>query len=278
MLPRSFKEAGFDMATIARKGGNKFRRLLIGTDGLPDTGKTEFAMSAPGPGMGILLDRGFEACFDNTSPPPARQEDWGFQVVKCPMASQSNDPKFYLEYWQAFYKVYLAALNNVDSRAVLVDGDSDSWELQKLAAFGKLTQIPPLQYTNVNAARRAMYARAWDSGKIVIATNKVKAEYQDEVDSEGKPRSTDGGAPVRKPTGEVERQGFKDQAYLFQIQLRHFIKPAVNGTPTQYGIRIMKCKANNDLIGTELIGPDCNFAGLVSLVYPEVSLEEWGFK
>jgi hypothetical protein len=39
----------------------------------------------------------------------------------------------------------------------------------------------------------------------------------------------------------------------------------------------MKCKANLRLVGAELWGNDCNFKGLVKLVYPQVSLQEWGY-
>ncbi len=154
-----------------------------------------------------------------------------------------------------------------------LDGDSDSWELQRLAEFGKLTQVPEHLYSNVNAARRAMIARAFDSGKNYIATNKLKREYED--NKEGV-LGTDGKLK-QVWTGEYTRQGFRDQNYLWQIQLRHMSKPSYfneivkKQIPTQYGIRILKCKANSELVGTELWGPDCTFAGLVQTVYPKVS-------
>ena len=45
--------------------------------------------------------------------------------------------------------------------------------------FGKLTAIyPPTKYSPAYAAKRAIIARAYDSGKIVIATNKLKDEYE----------------------------------------------------------------------------------------------------
>jgi len=173
-----------------------------------------------------------------------------------------------------------------------IDGDSDSWELQRLAEFGKLTQIPPLFYGNVNAARRALYARCWDSGKIIIATNKVKADYEDKLDEEGNPVIDEkSGKPVQVKSKNVKRQGFQDQDYLWQIQLRHLFKPAeekeITGGPRagqiiktspQWGIRILKAKANPMVEGEELWGDQCNFSGLVQLVYPQVPLELWGYR
>jgi len=277
-LPKSFEAAGFLSPDRARMGPGKFKGVMIGIDSPSDYGKSEFALSCPGPGLGIMLDRSFDGCLDNPHPPASRQSDWAFKVIKVPTATQSNDAKFYQTYWMEFYKEYLAALAMPEARSVLLDGDSDSWELQRLASFGKLTQVPPLMYTDVNAARRAMYNRAWDSRKIFIATNKVKGEYKDVFDAQGNPVMTAGGAPKREPTGEVERQGFADQDYLFQIQLRCLRKDPAKGKPYRYGIRIMKCKPNQELIGEELWDSDCNFQGLVSLVYPSVPMEVWGYR
>jgi hypothetical protein len=176
-----------------------------------------------------------------------------------------------MEYWRSFYDTYKTALDHKGSRVVLVDGDSDSWELQRLAAFGKLTQIPPIMYTNVNAARRAMYARAWDSGKIVIFTNKTKPEYVDELDSLGQPILDNTGKPKRKKSGEVERQGFQDMDYLFHIQIRHL------RVSSKFGFRILKCKSNVDLIGMEFWDGDCNFRTLVETAYPDIPADQWGF-
>lgn len=278
-LPPSFLRDGYTQT--APRG--KFKRLMVGTDGLSETGKTEFGMSAPGPGIVLCIDRGYEACLDNQEPPVARRDDFAFKVIQIPLASQSNSPKFYADYWQEFYKEYLKALANPDARTIVLDGDSDSWELQRLAAFGKLTQIPPLMYTECNAARRVMIARAYDSGKIIIATNKVKGEYVDEVDKLGNPVLGNDGKPKRVRSGELERQGFSDTDYLWQVQLRHMYKPAgINSitkkeTPQQWGVKIMKCKTNASLVGSELWGSDCNFESLVQTIYPHIDVKEWGF-
>lgn len=271
-LPASFKTDGF----IHKR---KRMRVMIGTEGDTETGKTEFICSAPGPGINICLDRGYEAMLDNPHPPDTRNPDFANIPVAVPMATQYASSGEYIPYWKAFYDLFVKALNNADALTVGLDGDSDSWELQRLAEFGKLTQVPELAYPNVNAARRRMIARAFDSGKNVIATNKLKREYI--ADPSGALGSD--GKPKRIWSGEYERQGFNDQNYLWQIQLRHMFKEAhVNilkkHVPRQYGIKILKCKANSEHVGTELWGRDCNFLSLVSLVYPHVSPEEWGFK
>jgi hypothetical protein len=272
-FPKSFMTAGYLPPEQARlKAGSKFRRLLIGTEGRSDSGKTEFCLSAPGPGIILCLDRGFDALYDNPNPPPTRRDDFAFRVIMAPGNQGGKDQQDYLAHWNNFKQDFYTALQNPEARTVVVDGDSQSWELQRLAAHGKLTGIyPATRYTDVYAARRNLINRAWDSGKIVICTNMVSAEYKTVLDAEGRP-VMDGGQEKREKTGNYERKGFPDQEYLWQIQLRHLY----NKDKGIWGIRILKCKPDPSLIGFELWGDECNFASLVSVTHPHVDPKEWG--
>lgn len=284
-LPPSFLKGGYSSAISAVRSGRRFRRLMIGCDGLPDTGKTEFSLSAPGPGLFLALDRGIDPCLDNPKPPAARNLDnFGVKVIKIALATQVTKEQ-YVENWKAFYGEYLAAIENPDARTIVIDGDSDNYELQKLAEFGRLEQIPPIMHTRLYAARRAMYSRAYDSGKIIIATYRLKEEYEDVVDEKGKPVIESSGKTKQRKTGEFVRQGFPDQNYLFNIQLRHMYRPArvqVIGkkevdVPAEFGFRITKCKSDMTKVGLEIWGERANFRGLVEEVYPNVNPAEWGF-
>lgn len=274
-VPQSFIRDGF----LPPEKWTGRRRLMIGSDGLSDTGKTEFGLSAPGPAIVLALDRGYEGMIDNPRAPKARRNDYGIKVIKVPLATQTTTSD-YIAMWKDFYEQYRKALNNPDCFTVILDGDSDSWELQRLAEFGKLQQIPSIMYVGVNAARRVMLARAYDSGKNVICTNKVSKEYETVVEKNSK------GEPVEKsvPSGELRRQGFADQNYLFQVQIRHLYKPpyfnekAKREIPGQFGLKILKCKPDVTLVGLELWGDDCNFPGLVQTIYPDLPLSAWGYK
>src|SRR5271154_4881956 len=131
-LPASFARDGFQHISQVR---SKKRHILIGTEGRSNTGKTEFSLSAPGPGIVICLDRGFDGIFDNPNPPKTRGSDYAFKVIPIPLATQAAQPE-YLEYWRAFYTEYKKALATPDARRVVLDGDSASGELQRLADLG----------------------------------------------------------------------------------------------------------------------------------------------
>lgn len=266
-LPASFARDGFGPITRPR-----FRRLMIGTEGAANTGKTEFILSAPGPGIVTCLDRGYAAMLDNPNPPPTRRNDYAFKIIDAPMQG-SEKQDVYQQYWVSFRDTVYRACANPDARTVGLDGDSDSWELQRLAAFGKLTQIPSILYTGVNAARRLFISRLHDSGKIVIATNKLKKEYKAVYKPDGTPELDDAGRIKRTWDGKsYDRQGFEDHEYLWQIQLRHLYDEDTK----QFGIRILRAKANMDLEGAELWGAECCFEALVANVYPHIKASEWG--
>lgn len=236
---------------------------MIASDGWANTGKTEFAWSSPGPIIHLCLDRGHDAALDNANPPATRSSDVAYDVIKVPMASQAED---FVKYWQEFYDKFRNSINNPDCRTVIVDGDSDSWELQRLAAFGKLDKVPPHKYTEVNAARRALYARAFDSRKVCIFTSKLKEEYETVTNKKGE--------EIRQKTGKDKRQGFDDHDYLFALQLRHLYKPASR----EWGVRILRCKADTSVEGYELWNEECNLSTVLQTCYPKVPLQDWGYR
>lgn len=285
-LPKSFTDQGFLTPDQARRQGRKLKGLMIGTQGGANTGKTEFILTCPGPGIVLCIDRGFDAIFDNPNPPPTRRDDFAFSVTKAPAPTQHSDGPAgmakYKTYWQDFYNDYTKALSNGDARTIGIDGDSDTWEMQRLASHGKLSGVfPQTRYADPKAARRVMYHRAWDSGKIIVATNKMKDEWIKVKDADGNAVMDDRGEEKREPSGRKERQGYPDYDYLFQVQLEHLYRPpsvSAKGrlTPQGWGIRILRSKANMDCQGQELWDEDCCFSSLVQLVYPNIPPSDWG--
>lgn len=268
-LPKSFN-------TFKVPAPRKFLGLMIGTEGGANSGKSEFALSAPGPGIMLPLDRQIDGVLLNPKPPESRQED--FLIIPVPVVlPQAATQAQAQACWKEFYISYLRpALQNPDARTVVLDGDSDSFELQMLAEFGRTTQIPQIQRTSLNASRRAMIAEMSDSGKIIIATNKLKRQYDKVWDEAGNP------VPDPQKPGEqlatwdgvsYSRQGFNDHEYLWQIQLRHLY----NREKGIWGLKILLCKPDRSLEGYELWGDDCHMPALLETVFPHIPLARWGY-
>lgn len=293
-LPNSFQQSGFVHPSNTRQKvklpkGGYLKPLLIGSDGGSDTGKSEFAFSCPGPIQALCIDRNFSGVFDNPEPPPARAENIGIKVVAVPLEGYATQAEFQT-YHNNIKTDFYGMLANTDSLTAVVDGDSDWYEVMTLAMFGKTKQIfPQTRWGDLYVHKRALLARAFDAGKIVVFTNKVQQEYKVVYNEDGSvAMDNDTGQPKKAPTGRMVTQGFKDQDYLYQIWLRHLYEPAgvvkvkVKGVdkevekPQRWGIRITKCKHNMSLIGSELWGDECCFRGLVEFAFPDVPLSRWG--
>lgn len=269
-IPKALKDLGF---TSKADMTAKLRRLMVSIAGPASTGKSEFALSAPGLGAVLALDRGLEGCLMNPNPPAARNPNFAFHIIEIPKSGQSNSNEFYKEYWKKFYSTYRAILEIPEIRSVVLDGDADSYELQRLAEWGRVTKVPPIQYEAVNSARRVMYNRAYDSRKIFIATSRVKKVYETVFNPDGTPKKTDNGNDVREWNGQYEREGFRDATYLWQVHLLS----KYDEEAKQFGAEIQMCKFDRSLEGLTLWGDDCNFLGLVSTIFPDVDPKEWGF-
>jgi hypothetical protein len=270
-LPPSFAANGFKAPVKP-----KFKRLMVSLEGPTNSGKSEFAHSAPGPGIFIAQDRGLEAMLDNPAPPPTRQPNYFYDTVSAPLAEGSTHDQ-YKAAWKDYRDNHVyKAIAIPECRTVVIDGDSDSWETQRLAAFGKLTQIPSILYTGVNAARRLFISRLYDSGKIIISTNKVKKLYKPVYNPDGTPKLNDG-KPVREWDGvSYERQGFEDHDYLWQVQIR-MIYDESRKEGDRWGGLILKAKANPAMQNYTMWGDECNMQTMVQIVYPNVPMAEWGY-
>lgn len=266
-LPASFARDG-----LITSSKPKFKGVMIGCDGPAGSGKSEFAHGAPGPGIFVALDRGLTPMLDNPNPPKTRRPDFAYVELKPPMAEGATKEEF-MTGWALFRDTTYKAAKNPDCRTIILDGDSDSWELQRLAGLGKLTQVPPLMYVNLNAARRLFISRLHDSGKIIIATNKVKKSYKPAFNQDGTPTMKDGKQAREWDGVSYERQGFDDHEYLWNIQLTHLY----NEEKQEWGIRMVRVKANPSIQGEELWGDDCNMQNLLQCAYPNVDLKTWGY-
>jgi len=279
---------------IKLANGQFLKPLMIGTEGMTDMGKTRWALTAPGNIIGLMVDRNFGAVFDSPgvvgTNPNVRMKVFSPPAAGTVPLGKNYRPGAETEYTKYYTLIRTAlyeALEDQRSNVVLIDGDSDYWEIHILAHFGKTTQIyPQTRYAAPQGEKRAQITKCRDSGKIIISTNKVRDEYVTVYKPDGTPEKDSQGEDLRVKSGEQVRQGFKDQDYLYDIQLRHLFQPATikkmgkieKPVPAMWGIRLTKCKPNPDLVGSELWGDLCTFRGLTDLVFPGVDPRRWGFE
>lgn len=286
-IPPSLANRGYETLETV----NKKRGVLICIDGPTDTGKTEFMLSGPGPGAIIAVDRNHEHTMKNPEPPESRNQNFFIHDLHIPLIGTAKQDGF-KEAFEGYRNELYYLLAEKSLRSVCTDGDAETWELQRLAAFGKLKQVPQIDYDNVNNARKAMITRMCDSGKVVMATSKVGPAYEDKIDAAtGLPELSNNGKVIRvKSETEYTIRGFSDRDFLWHIWIRMMNRKRVTiiqsgpragqevpTGETEFGFRIMKCKPRMSLINMEMWDQSrVNFNGLMSIVYPNIPVAEWG--
>ncbi len=201
------------------------RRIVIAVDGLDKHGKTNFALTAPKPLVYLDFDIGREGVLEKA--PDADRiivsrpfifmpsevawdtEDEKARTAKIMAAAEPELGRFRDTYLRTLREPVLKLANGalVKARTVVIDTGSEAWELLRLCHFGKLSQVKPHHYTEVNGLMRDLVRAAFDADVNVIWLHKLKAEWKDNAEGKG------------RKTGVLERGGFEGMSYLVQANL-----------------------------------------------------------
>lgn len=250
-MEQALKQAGFTPMTAARK-----KRLILSIEGHEKTGKTHFAMTAPGPIAYFGLDIGDEGVVDKfleegktilTADPQIR--------VPNAIQMSADGPKIdAADAWDKFKRAFVAAVDCKEVRTIIWDTATEVWELIRLARFGKLTQVMPVQYGPVNAEMRGLLRHAYECNKNFILIHKVKSVYIND-----------------KRTGDYERAGFSDIGYLVQAN----IQTKYDQESGQFQCKILNARQNMQCTDLVLEGAFCAFPFLAQTIFTNSDLEDW---
>ena len=248
-VPVDLARMGFKLAEAKKPS-----RLMINVEAFQKTGKTSFIMTAPKPILYMNFDKSSE-------------EDMGGRLA--------GQPIYIKNYWPAsseqdackktideFHSNYRDALSTASIRTIAIDTGSELWEMKRMADFGKLTQVMPIQYSRANMWYRALFNDALQCNKNIIITHKLKKEYMDNDWS-----------------GKYEAQGFSQVPYLVHVSVRlsREEKP-----PYLFRLSVNECTQNALIKGMELTSDPrdlalnmVTFPWLAINVFPGTLLEDW---
>lgn len=205
-------------------------RLILALDGPDKGGKTHFAATAPRPLVYLDTDVGHEGVVDKADrpdliikPPPfsfrASEVTWEIdEAAKSAAIMKAAEPEL-----ERFRQLYYHALTEpvlakdgvaYKAKTIVIDNASEIWELLRLCYLGKLTQVKPHHYTEVNGLMRDLVRAAYDNDVNVIWIHKLKQEYKEGVDGRN------------SKSGTMERIGFGDMSYLVQANLLAYRTPS----------------------------------------------------
>lgn len=235
-------------------------RLTIGVDGLAKEGKTTFAFTMPTP-LGVIT-------MDPMTKSVMRKEvAKGREIYECkfPTPNTQEEGK---TLWTKYRNVYTAMLG--EYRSLIIDTDTAAWAMQRMAAYGKLSQVPPNQYVVTNTRKRMMIEEAENSNCNVCFIYKVKKEYKAGKSKHGK-------ETMGQWTGNYDRDGFGESNFLLQVNLRAFKEPPDKDMAVEkrFKLQIVNCTQNAELDGEILEHPMNDFTSLACQVFPESDPEGW---
>lgn len=214
-------------------------RMIVSVRGLEKQGKTHFALTAPDPIAVFSLDIGTEGVVSKF------KRDGKKIIIKD--LSTGGDADEGEKVWEGFKKAYSACLQDSQVKTVVIDTETELWELIRLARFGKLTQVMPYHYGPVNGEYRKVIREAYDSSKNLILLHKMKPKYVND-----------------KRTNEYERAGFNDVGFLAQVNCQVYRDPVDEGG--EFNLEILDCRQNADASGEVLSGPMASWDFLASTV------------
>jgi hypothetical protein len=258
--------------TFQLAGVDALHRLIIAVDGIDKSGKNYFAFSAPGPIACQSTDVGTEGVIEQFA---AEKTIWlsHYRVLVEKHDSPEVTMKKMAPVWGAFVsdfrEVVVPALKVGKVRTVVWDTGTEIWDLLRLARFGKLQQVNQYHYSIVNQEFQNLVREVYlDTPGNMVILFKLGDEYRNDPVS-----------GMGNKTGELERKGFKDSAFLVQINATCWRDKRKGDRPKMptgdFRLTVRNCRQNAGLAGFELTNEYITFPWLAVNVFPGTSLEDW---
>jgi hypothetical protein len=263
-MPKS-KESPFDRFV---KADQPLKNRLFGASyGEPGSGKTHFWLGAPGPIVLFSMDKGQEGVVEKFQdekdiyikeyewePTPNPREDSDIDEANQEAATLVRD---------AFVEDFQHAITI--ARTVIIDKETDIWELFRYAEFGK-PKDAPLNYAPLNQGYRQLInmPKALDINFGLIQA--MKEPWMPKVNKKS-------GAIGAGPSGDLKRHGFKEIEGLVHINIFHSWKAGDDGPEFMMDIGKTRGPATKTIQGTHQ--ENLSFVELAQLVFPDSTEEDW---
>lgn len=217
-------------------------RLLMSLDGLPGTGRTRFALTAPRPLWVIELDKGgLEGVLEDAD---------GVEVSRCSFRKNlsQDDAKRIAD---TIEDDIIAGRDA--GRTVIIDKATHLWQLFRLAEFGRLSKERSRNYEGVNTRMSELLQSFVETDTNLLLIHDMTDDYLDD-----------------KKVG-VKRAGYNGVGGI----VRHAatFSGGANGDPFQ--AVITKCTPAWEAVGMVLEGDDINFQTYAMNAVPQLDPSVW---
>lgn len=227
--------------------------------GEPGSRKTSFWLEAPGPIVVFSFDQGLEGVVERY------QKDKDIYVAEYEWAPDPTKDESYLQdqaidIRDKFSSDFKTALEN--ARTVVLDKETDLWELFRYAEFGKPNNSPR-DYPALNQRYRKLINMAKSSDVNFGCIDGLKSEWV----SKTNPKT---GAQGAAASGQRIRAGFSELEGLVHVVLHH---QGIGSEDWTITVGKSRGPGGHEIAGQTLSG--LTFQDFATLVFPDSELEEW---
>jgi hypothetical protein len=192
-------------AKFSRATGEPTGRIIVSVCGDEKTGKDHFGLTFPEPIYLHSFDQGLEGVINKF----AKEKEIFVAEYELEIQPGEAEPKQVAEganlVWENFRTNYRDSLEQCGEGTVILDTDTEVYELLRLARFGRLTQVMPHHYGPVNSEFRDLIRSAYDHKCNLFLIGRMSDEWINDASGKG------------NKTGNRIRRGFGDLPYLTQV-------------------------------------------------------------
>lgn len=236
-------------------------RLIGLSIGEVGTGKTHFWLGAPGPIVVFSFDRGLEGVVEQF------QDEKDIYVSEYAWSPVNSDDDEEMDAMQdeakkirdKFIGDFEYAIQH--ARTVIIDKETDLWELFRYAEFGRPSDSP-LDYPKLNSRYRRVMNMPKDTDINFGCIEGMKDEWGSRINPKN-------GKEQGRRTGARIRWGFSELDGLVHVTLAHTRE---NG---QFAIEVGKARGPGGQQVQDQKFEGLSFAEFAMLVFPGTSEEDW---
>lgn len=218
-------------------------RSTVVVQGRWKQGKTNFGLTAPDPIAHFNLDVGLEGVIEKFRTKKTIYSNPYHYRTETGASSQAMA----LPVWEKFRSDYLYFLGQPEIRTLMLDTETEAFDLIRFARLGTLA-LPKdagYKYGPVNAEFRQLLLLAFASDKNLILVKKMRDEYVKDV-----------------KTGNDEPAGYKETGYLVQMNLLAW-RDGISGP---FHLTVEDCRQNPEIAGMDFEGEMCDWDFIMNMV------------
>ena len=228
-----------------------YPRLIVAISAHDQKGKTNFGLTAPSPSIIISSDIGTEGVVDKFKAAGKEIYEHNWTLPRKQKDAENA--------WKKVEDVLEAAYTDSYLRSIVIDTESELWQLLRLYKLGKLEKVPSYKYGEVNAIAGRIFKKAYVHKKNLILLRKLKPIYI------GKER-----------TNNYEPSGYEDVKHIAQVTaLAGRNKRTKTDTNPDFNLTITKCRHKPELEGEVYEGHEVSFPWLATEVLPNTDMSDW---